>query len=1312
MAAAREETPVIESSAASTDTCADEVQFLSDSMEHAARRAEQRAGSIAVTGRYHRLPRLFEDDYVLEAKVLGSGANGLVQTCACKHSGAKFALKSFKLQGLSSDKRKFLYNEAEIFLGMDHPHVARLVDVYESEVELCLVMERMTGGELFDRVKDVKRFSERQAAGAAYQMLLALNYIHGHHVVHRDVKLENFLYEAKGKDHLKLIDFGFSKIWDAGRSMALSCGTLAYVAPEVLEKSYTSQCDMWSFGVIVFILLAGYMPFSGTEANQMSSIKKGKFELRQEVWQRVSAEALDFVRRLLVVEYEARMTADQALKHPWIADLNNAGSVHSDTVHEETVHALIRFGKTSTMRRACLNVMAWSLTSEERAKVRDEFLRLDHQHTGSISLEDFRSVLEGRFHVDDEKVLAAFAALDNDHSDEIQYSEFLAAMVTSRIQLHDELLHNTFRRFDTQGSGYITMEDLEAVLGGQFDGEQLRALMTEADVSQDGKISFSEFISYLKSDRACQTHKDAAHRVIDGELKNSSSCAALPTRSISGFVGKTMIEKPEDAVEQERRKAKAAEAPTARSQPAKVAETGREPLVFLTREELSLDPLVKAVGDDACGAITTFSGTTRNHFEGKEVLRLEYEAYEPMALKELKQLTTQTLAKYSHVGVRHVACAHRLGVVPCGEASVLIAVSSEHRAAAFDACRWMIDTLKARVPIWKKEIYADGSKWKENAEWVAPAVQPNDSESGCGADSTAVPDSSEAGSEATEVKRKTSLLDTASTLWGKMPSRAETTKKIEKLKDGAQRAKTNAKDIAQGIHSKLQMPTAAPNPGQLFAGVVAGARQRFNSGSAQQAASNSGSQCGPFTASAYQNLVGDLERHRLLDLASASMGEDVRAAFSTISGPSAAPERTAEGTADIEPHIRYPEHVGAMAASQGSGGGAEDGEEDECKDAMNALRSDIGALSIDGFNLLQTHQDGFFWLRAPGDFGLYMIVDGHGDHGHVVSAFVRDMLPKLVLRNATRMRSLSQAQPAMLSDVFKTMQSLLEHRLAIEELEAPRPGAKASSGAQCVVALHDERGGHLCVANVGLACACLASMGPEGVADSVRTRGSLLTTLHTPNIPEERKRIEACGGRVVYDGHSRFRVCGRLGRAPGLPVARSFGDCPAHALGISCEPTIVERTLVERDRALVLYSYGVGEVMAPPEVASVAISSLMSGSSSSTSAPRSGEAESAAGPDAAGAASTSAAQAAAEKVAKEAWSRWMKEEGGSHVCSISVVVVPLHPAGSSSAAAALPQVARIVPPPVTPPPWKQKEAAQSAAEAVAAASAPDVAGGS
>merc|ERR1712216_867895 len=149
-----------------------------------------------------------------------------------------------------------------------------------------------------------------------------------------------------------------------------------------------------------------------------------------------------------------------------------------------------------------------------------------------------------------------------------------------------------------------------------------------------------------------------------------------------------------------------------------------------THGMLDLSALVKQVSDPACGAIATFSGTTRDNFEGKEVTRLEYEAYEPMALKEMRQIIDAVLAGACGTGVRHAACGHRLGLVPQGEASIIIAVAGEHRAEAFEACRYIIDEVKAKVPIWKKEMYTDGSMWKANKEWQPPSLASGASNAG------------------------------------------------------------------------------------------------------------------------------------------------------------------------------------------------------------------------------------------------------------------------------------------------------------------------------------------------------------------------------------------------------------------------------------------------------------------------------------------------------------------------------------------------------------------------------------------------------
>jgi len=487
-------------------------------LEEATSRATERVGKPAVSGRYHRLPRRIEDDYLLDNKVLGTGYNGSVTLATGKQTGLKYAVKGFHLHGVKKEKLEELETEAEIFLSMDHPHVARLTAVFETPKELNLVMECMEGGEVYERVARLRRFSEKDASHTLYQMLLAVNYIHSKSIVHRDLKLENFLYEKKDGDHLKLIDFGFSKVWEKNTKMDLSCGTLAYVAPEVLKKSYTSQCDMWSMGCIAFILLFGYMPFGNTpEAQQQRDIKAGKYIKREEKWSKVSKIAQNFVESLLVVDTNVRLSAEKALEHDFIKSLEAKRGTADDMggTDANIAEALVGFAEASNFRRACMSVMAWSLTNEERAKVRDAFLRIDTNRTGTITLKELKDVLVKEFDVEDEKSQQIFAALDTAQNDEIHYSEFLAAMVSTRIAMHDGLLKATFEKFDVDATGFISLDNLKEVLGDSFDGEEVNRLVAEADRDKDGQISYNEFITFLKDGGGSEQHNEAAGKIID-----------------------------------------------------------------------------------------------------------------------------------------------------------------------------------------------------------------------------------------------------------------------------------------------------------------------------------------------------------------------------------------------------------------------------------------------------------------------------------------------------------------------------------------------------------------------------------------------------------------------------------------------------------------------------------------------------------------------------------------------------------------------------------------------------------------------------
>jgi len=306
-------------------------------------------------------------------------------------------------------------------------------------------------------------------------------------------------------------------VWDANIKMRASCGTLSYVAPEVLKKSYTSKCDLWSLGVIVFILVAGYMPFAGSEATQVQNINNGSCKMKPERWANISHDGRAFVDRLLKVDPAARLSAPQALEHAWIVQRNSSKNLRIDS---SVVDALRQFSQASKFRRYCLEMMAWSLSNEERAKVRQDFLAMDQNKQGTITLAELKKVLQDSYHIPEDETHAIFHALDTNHDEEIHYSDFLAAMVSTRIALHDDLLHATFSKFDTDNSGYITVSNLREVLGESYDEEQINKLVADADQVKDGRISYAEFVTYLRGD-ALEEQLEAAQTMVDSQFKQA-----------------------------------------------------------------------------------------------------------------------------------------------------------------------------------------------------------------------------------------------------------------------------------------------------------------------------------------------------------------------------------------------------------------------------------------------------------------------------------------------------------------------------------------------------------------------------------------------------------------------------------------------------------------------------------------------------------------------------------------------------------------------------------------------------------------------
>ncbi|XP_032405951.1 calcium/calmodulin-dependent protein kinase type 1D [Xiphophorus hellerii] len=250
---------------------------------------------------------------------MGSGSFSEVYMVREKKTGQLYALKCLKKKHLTHSN---LENEINVLKRIKHDNVVGLEDFYESQTHYYLVMQLVSGGELFDRILDKGVYTEKDASKVIKQVLEAVSYLHKNSIVHRDLKPENLLYYNMDENaKIMVSDFGLSKTLEHG-VMSTACGTPGYVAPEVLaQKPYSKAVDCWSIGVITYILLCGYPPFfEENETRLFSKIMRAEYAFHSPFWDDISESAKDFIRNMMEKKPTKRFTTEQALRHPWIAE--------------------------------------------------------------------------------------------------------------------------------------------------------------------------------------------------------------------------------------------------------------------------------------------------------------------------------------------------------------------------------------------------------------------------------------------------------------------------------------------------------------------------------------------------------------------------------------------------------------------------------------------------------------------------------------------------------------------------------------------------------------------------------------------------------------------------------------------------------------------------------------------------------------------------------------------------------------------------------------------------------------------------------
>lgn len=430
---------------------------------------------------------------------LGNGAYATVLLASNLESGAKRAVKIIpKKRIISHEVVQRYLSEVDILRQMDHPNIVRVYEYFQDETYLYIVTELCEGGELLDKIVSKTVLPEAVVAQYMRQLLSAVLYCHTKHIVHRDLKLENLLLLSKADDSLlKVIDFGTSVLFDPRKKLKRRLGTVCYIAPEVLGSGYDEKCDMWSCGVLLYVLLSGRMPFAGEDDHQiLANAARGNYSMTTVEWLEVSDAAKSLVRGLLQTDPKKRLSASQAFNDPWVQQTNR--ETPAGPAFSEAIRNLSSFRARNMLQKAVLCFMSSRLIStEEVQELAQVFRALDQSGSGRLSKRELHEGVQRVMGLDltPKSTSQILGEVDADNSGFIDYSEFLVAAMDKQKLLSTERLKAAFAAFDADHNGKITTTELRMMLDqkGAMDAQVWESIISGVDKNGDGEVDWKEF---------------------------------------------------------------------------------------------------------------------------------------------------------------------------------------------------------------------------------------------------------------------------------------------------------------------------------------------------------------------------------------------------------------------------------------------------------------------------------------------------------------------------------------------------------------------------------------------------------------------------------------------------------------------------------------------------------------------------------------------------------------------------------------------------------------------------------------------------
>lgn len=441
--------------------------------------------------------------YNLSVKI-GGGLYGDIRIAEHMITGQKRVIKNIKKNRIRSaeDKAQFL-NELEVLQSLDHPNIVKLYEFYEDDFNFYLVTEYLAGGELFEYIVSKQYLSEPKAAHFLKQTLSALDYIHSKGIIHRDLKPQNLVLDKESDGAiLKIIDFDTSIRIHTNQYLT-NDATFLYTAPEILKNSnFNQKSDMWSLGVILYILISGKQPFNSDSEEEMKKlIVSGKFLFCGLQWEYVSTQCKNLIKNLLSLNPAKRMSASEALNSPWIKKFANRRD--STKLNHISLFNLRSFYNGSKLQYIFLSFMAnHLLNKDETVKLYEKFKGLDKNCDGKLSQDELAEAYSSIMKKEDadEQARSIIKQVDADNSGYIDYAEFVTACAKKEMLLCQANLENAFKTFDLDDNGKISLDEMAQILGNVVnDAETIKKLVEQMDINNDGEVDFGEFKAAMKS---------------------------------------------------------------------------------------------------------------------------------------------------------------------------------------------------------------------------------------------------------------------------------------------------------------------------------------------------------------------------------------------------------------------------------------------------------------------------------------------------------------------------------------------------------------------------------------------------------------------------------------------------------------------------------------------------------------------------------------------------------------------------------------------------------------------------------------------